>query len=157
MMCYGVFKVKMCEKYQFHVNSGSVRKSKWAQWVQNGYVAHLHAEKNKKNLIWCESPQWLMSYGGYKVQMCKNYPFQTNSRPVRMSRSAEWIQNGYVAHLQAKTNPKNLIWCESAQWLMSYGGYKVQMCKKYQFQTKSGRVRKSKWAEWIQNGYVAHI
>ena len=35
-----------------------------------------------------------------------------------------WANNHDVAHLQAKTVPKNLIWSESAQWLLSSGVHK---------------------------------
>ena len=36
-----------------------------------------------------------------------------------------WANNQDVAHLQAKIVPKNLIWSESAQWLLSSGICKI--------------------------------
>ena len=37
----------------------------------------------------------------------------------------QWANDQCVAHLQAKTVPMNLIWSESAWWLLSYGICKI--------------------------------
>ena len=48
-------------------------------------------------------------------------PYQAMGTPIM----PPWTNNHGVAHLQARTVPKNLIWSESAQWLLSSGVRKI--------------------------------
>ena len=64
------------------------------------------------NLICIESAQWLRRYGVGKFQGALITPMGT---PIM----APWANDHDVAHLQANTVPKNLIWSASAQCLPS--------------------------------------
>ena len=70
------------------------------------------------NLIWCESTQRLQSSGIHKIPGALIMPM---GMPIMPS----WAIDHDVTHVQAKTFPKNLIWSESAQRLMSSGVGKI--------------------------------
>ena len=75
----------------------------------------LHVYKTvPKNLIWSESAQWLLSSDIRKISGALITPMDTPIMPP-------WAHDHAVAYLQAKTVPMNLIWSESAQWLLSSG------------------------------------
>ena len=43
-------------------------------------------------------------------------------KPMSMPRLTQWANDhAIIAHLEAETVLMNLIWSESAQWLLSYG------------------------------------
>ena len=86
-------------------------------WANDHGVARLQTKKVPMNLIWSESAEWLLSSDVHKIP-------GTLITPMGMPIMATWANNYDVAHLQAKAVLKNLIWCESGQWLLSYSiGY----------------------------------
>ena len=81
-------------------------------------VPHLEANTLPKNLTSGESAQWLLSSGVRKIPGALIMPMDMPIMPI-------WANDQDVAHLQAKTVPMNLIWSESAQWLLSCHVHKV--------------------------------
>ena len=71
------------------------------------------------DLEWiCLEVQWLLNYSICKV--CKELIVF-----VGMPMWPWWANDHDVAHLQSRTVPINLIWSESAQWLLSFAIHKV--------------------------------
>ena len=68
------------------------------------------------NLEWIA--QWLLSSTILKIPGALIMPMGMPIMPV-------WANDQDTEHLQAKMVPKNLIWKESALWLLSYGIRKV--------------------------------
>ena len=74
-----------------------------------------------KNLILGESAQWLLSFGVRKIPGALIIPMMPMGMPIIYIYIERETNDQDVAHLQAKTVPMNLIWSESAQWLLSHG------------------------------------
>ena len=91
-------------------------------WANNHYTAHLHVMTASMGLISSESAQRLLCSGVRKILRAFIKPM---GRPI-IPPSSPWANYHKVAHLQAKAVPMNLIWCESAQWLLSYGIRKIR-------------------------------
>ena len=68
--------------------------------------------------VWGESAQWFLSYGIFEIP-------GTLITPMGMLIMPPWSNDHDVTHLQAKTILMNLIWSESAQWLLSSHVYKI--------------------------------
>ena len=87
-----------------------------ASWIP-GLITGLIINDNKtvpKNLIWSELAQWLLSSDVHKIP-------RAFFMPMGMPNMPPWAYDHNAAHLQAKTNPMNVIWSKSAQCLPSYG------------------------------------
>ena len=76
-------------------------------WANDRGVAHLQAKT-------VESAYWLLGYG-----IGKN-PWGLIT-PMSMPITPQWSKNHDLAFLQTKTVSMNLIWSESAHWLLGYG------------------------------------
>ena len=87
--------------------------------LENDHViAHLQAKTVPINLIWSESAQWLWSSSIRKIP-------RALIMPMGMPIMPPWANGHAVAHLQATAVPMNLIWNESAQWLLSFSVRKI--------------------------------
>ena len=79
----------------------------------------------------------------------------TGESPALWTRFQEhlwlwWADDHDIAHLQAKTVPINLIWSESAQWLLSCGIRKIPGV----LNTPMGMPKRPQWAN---DHDVAHL
>ena len=87
-------------------------------WANDNDVAHLQTKMLPKSLIWSESAWWLLSSGIHKI-------LGALIMTMGMSIITIWANYHDAAHLRAKTVPKNLIWSESNQWLLSFSIRKI--------------------------------
>ena len=73
---------------------------------------------NELDFFFSESAQWLLSSGIGKI-------LDALIAPMGMPIMPPWANNHDVAHPQAKTVQKNLIWSESTQWFLSSSVCKI--------------------------------
>ena len=92
---------------------------------------------------WIESAQLFLSSGVRKVPI-------TLITSVDMSLWPRWANNYGVAHSQAKMIPVNLIWSESAKWLLISVVHKTPGA----VITSTGT---SMWPQWANDHDVAHL
>ena len=95
------------------------------------------------NELWSESAQWLLSSDIRKISGIPITPMATPMRP-------QWANDHDAARLYAKTVPMNLIWSESAQWLLSSSIYKVT-------RTLITPLGTPMWPWWANNHDAAHL
>ena len=81
-------------------------------------VKQLRCSGGMINLIGIESARWLLSFGVRKIP-------RTLITPMGMPIMPSWANDHGVAHVQPETVPMNLIWSESAPWLLSFGVRKI--------------------------------
>ena len=88
------------------------------RWGNHYDVAHLQAKTVPMNMILSESDRLLQSSSIRKISGALITPMAMPMWPL-------WANDHGIAHLQAKTVPRKLIWNEETQWLLSYGVCKV--------------------------------
>ena len=98
------------------MNPGTVNIT--SSWANNHGIAYLQSKTVRKYLIWCESAQWLLISGVRKFQKPL---LQIPAVFITPTRMPELANDHNVANLDTDTIPMNLIWSESAKWLLSYG------------------------------------
>ena len=81
-------------------------------------ITRLQVKMVQKNLICSESAQWFRSPSVQKIP-------GTLIMPMGMPIMPPLANDHDVAHLQGITVPMNLIWSESANWLLSYSICKI--------------------------------
>ena len=87
-------------------------------WANDHDVAHLQAKTVLMYLIWSESAQWLLNSGIHKIPGALIMPMGMPIMPVQENDQDN-------THLHAKVVSNNMIWRESAQWLLSSGFHKI--------------------------------
>ena len=147
--------------YGFHKIPGAFVGTMWARWANDYNIVNVLDKADPMNLIWSESAQWLLSSGICKFQEC---PCIRQDGSIELDLEwmgpvdadylnttwARWANDHDVAHLQAKTFPMNLIWGESAQWLLSYDIYKFP-------RALIMSVGKPMWPQWANGHDETHV